>query len=196
MVDPIAKLEAALRVNAALLVHAQRLIAAYIAPESDRAAIISELIRLLDGPPQREAKRLAEGALGEANGAEEEEPALTLQIRNLPPRFWAQVLVVGTTGVLFVVSPFRPDWIEAICGGFDPDQHSGSIDERPNRRNEAAGFARGCVDRRGAKIAGELFVETDRAGRPFPWRRSIVPWGITTRLTHARREPICPLTGS
>jgi hypothetical protein len=57
MVDRIAKLEAALRVNAALLVHAQRLIAAYTtAPESDRAAIISELIRLLDGPAQREAK--------------------------------------------------------------------------------------------------------------------------------------------
>jgi hypothetical protein len=116
MVDRIAKLEAALRVNAALLVHAQRLIAAYIAPESDRAAIISELIRLLDGPAHREAKRLAERALGEARGIEEEEPALTLQIRNLPLRFWAQAVVGGTTGVLFVVTPFRPDWIEAIWG--------------------------------------------------------------------------------
>ena len=89
MVDRIAKLEAALRVNASLLVHAQRLISAYIAPESDRAAIISELIRLLDGPAQREAKRLAEVALGEARGFEEKEPELTLRIRNLPPRFWA-----------------------------------------------------------------------------------------------------------
>jgi hypothetical protein len=116
MVDRIAKLEAALRVNAALLVHAQRLIAAYIAPESDRAAIISELIRLLDGPAQREARRLTEVALGEVRGVEEEEPALTLQIRNLPPRVWAQIVVRGTTGLLFVVTPFRPDWIEAICG--------------------------------------------------------------------------------
>jgi hypothetical protein len=128
MVDRIAKLEAALRVNAALLVHAQRLIAAYIAPESDRAAIISELIRLLDGPAQREAKRLSEVALSEAKGVEEEEPALTLQIRNLPPRFWAQVVVGGTTGFLYVATPFRPDWIEAICGGCDPDQHDGSIE--------------------------------------------------------------------
>ena len=128
MVDRVAKLEAALRVNAALLVHAQRLTAAYAAPESDRAAIISELIWLLDGPAQREAKRLTEEALGEARGVEEEEPALTLQIRNLPPRFWAQVVAGGTTGVLFVVTPLRPDWIEAICGGFDPDQHSGSIE--------------------------------------------------------------------
>jgi hypothetical protein len=128
MVDRIAKLEAALRVNAALLVHAQRLIAAYIAPESDRDAIISELIRLFDGPAQREAKRLAEGALGEAGGVAEEELGLTLQIRSLPPRFWAQVVVGGTAGVLFVVTPFRSDWIEAVFGGFDPDQHGGSIE--------------------------------------------------------------------
>jgi hypothetical protein len=128
MVDRIAKLEAALRVNAALLVHAQRLIAAYIAPESDKAAIISELIRLLDGPAQCEAKRLTEGALGEARGVEEEEPALSLQMRNFPPRFWAQVVAGGTTGVLFVLTRFRPDWIEAFGGGFGPDQHSGSIE--------------------------------------------------------------------
>jgi hypothetical protein len=128
MVDRIAKLEAALRVNVALLFHAQRLIAAYIATESDRAAIISELIRLFDGPAQREAKRLADEALREARGIEEEESVLTLQIRNLPPRFWAQVVVVGMTGLLYVVTPFRPDWIEAICGGFDPDRHDGSIE--------------------------------------------------------------------
>jgi hypothetical protein len=100
----------------------------YIAPESDRAAIISELIRLLDGPAQREAKRLSEVALSEAKGVEEEGQALTLQIRNLPPRFWAQVVVGGTTGFLYVATPFRPDWIEAICGGCDPDQHDGSIE--------------------------------------------------------------------
>jgi hypothetical protein len=128
MVDRIAKLEVALRVNVALLFHAQRLIAAYIGSESDRAAIISELIRLFDGPAQREAKRLADEAPREARGIEEEEPVLTLQIRNLPPRFWAQVVVVGMTGLLYVVTPFRPDWIEAICGGFDPDRHDGSIE--------------------------------------------------------------------
>jgi hypothetical protein len=83
----------------------------YIAPESDRAAIISELIRLLDGPAQREAKRLSEVALSEATGVEEEDQALG-----------------GTTGFLYVATPFRPDWIEAICGGCDPDQHSGSIE--------------------------------------------------------------------
>jgi hypothetical protein len=48
MVDRTAKLEAALRVNAALRVKAGRLIAAYVAPESDRAPIINELIALFD----------------------------------------------------------------------------------------------------------------------------------------------------
>jgi hypothetical protein len=83
MIDRMAKLEAALRVNASLLVHAQRLISAYIAPESDRAAIISELIRLLDGPAQREAKRLAEVALGEAEEVSmSESPTFT---KSAPP---------------------------------------------------------------------------------------------------------------
>ena len=44
----------------------ERLIAAYVAPESGRAAIINELIALFDGPAQREAERLATEALGEA----------------------------------------------------------------------------------------------------------------------------------
>ena len=65
MTERTAQLEAALRVNAALRVQAERLIAAYIAPESDRVAIISELIRLFDGPAQREAQRLTREALGE-----------------------------------------------------------------------------------------------------------------------------------
>jgi hypothetical protein len=67
--DRTAKLEAALRVNAALRVQAERLIAAFIAPESDRGAIINELIALFDGPAQREAERLAAEALGDAPDA-------------------------------------------------------------------------------------------------------------------------------
>jgi hypothetical protein len=60
--------EAALRVNVALRVRAERLIAAYVSPESDRAAIINELITLFDGPAQREAQRLASEAFGEDFG--------------------------------------------------------------------------------------------------------------------------------
>jgi hypothetical protein len=59
------QLEAALRANSALRVEAERLIAAYVAPESERAAIIHELIVLFDGPAQREAQALAAKALCE-----------------------------------------------------------------------------------------------------------------------------------
>lgn len=63
------QLEAALRVTRALCVQAERLIAAYVAPESDRVGIVNELIRLFDGPAQREAQRLAMEALGEVGGS-------------------------------------------------------------------------------------------------------------------------------
>ena len=63
------KLKAALEANVALRVEAERLIAAYVAPESGRAAIINELIMLFDGPQQREAERLAHEALAENQGA-------------------------------------------------------------------------------------------------------------------------------
>ena len=61
MVIRIAKLEAALRVNAALLVHAQRGLNRRLhgTDNQTKPPSISELIRLLDGPAQREAKRLA-----------------------------------------------------------------------------------------------------------------------------------------
>jgi hypothetical protein len=57
--------EAGLHVNTALRVQAERLIASYVAPESDRGSIINEIIALFDELAQREADRLAE-ALGEA----------------------------------------------------------------------------------------------------------------------------------
>ena len=62
-----AQLEAALRANAALRVQAEGLIAAYVAPESNRHTIINELIALFDGPAQREAQSLAAQAFGEAS---------------------------------------------------------------------------------------------------------------------------------
>jgi hypothetical protein len=57
---------AALDAHVAVRIQAERLIAAYIAPESDRAAIINELITLFDGPEQREAQQLATEALNMA----------------------------------------------------------------------------------------------------------------------------------
>jgi hypothetical protein len=58
---------------------------------------------------------------------EGEEPMAAPQMRNVPRGFWAKVIVGVTAGLLYVVTPFRPDWIEAI-GGFDPDQHDGSVE--------------------------------------------------------------------
>jgi hypothetical protein len=60
------RLTAALAANVALRVEAERLIAAYIEPNSDRLAVIKELIILFNGPRQREAQRLAAGALDKA----------------------------------------------------------------------------------------------------------------------------------
>jgi hypothetical protein len=62
------KLAAALDANVALRVQAERLIAAYVEPESDRPVIINDLIRRFDGPQQREAQRLTQEALGDATG--------------------------------------------------------------------------------------------------------------------------------
>jgi hypothetical protein len=62
------RLSAALDANVALRVEAERLIEAYVAPESDRAAIINELITLFDGPQQREAQKLADEAGRDTDG--------------------------------------------------------------------------------------------------------------------------------
>jgi hypothetical protein len=61
MVDRTAKLEAALRVNAALRVQAEQMIAAYVAPESDRGSIINELIALFDGRSSARRRGLRHG---------------------------------------------------------------------------------------------------------------------------------------
>jgi hypothetical protein len=63
------KLSAALFANASLREQAEQLIAAYVAPESDRPTIMNDLIRLFDGPEQREAARLAAEALSDARGS-------------------------------------------------------------------------------------------------------------------------------
>jgi hypothetical protein len=46
----------ALSPTPAVRVQAELLIAAYVAPESDRETILNELIALFDGPQQREAE--------------------------------------------------------------------------------------------------------------------------------------------
>jgi hypothetical protein len=63
MIDP-AELEAAIRAQGALIVEAQREIERYLTKEIESADLVNRLIRLFDGPDQREAARLAREALG------------------------------------------------------------------------------------------------------------------------------------
>jgi hypothetical protein len=41
--------------------------------------------------------------------------------------FWVETGLAALAGLLCVITPFWPDWIEAISG-WDPDQHDGSVE--------------------------------------------------------------------
>jgi len=43
-------------------------------------------------------------------------------------RYWAGLALGAFAGVLAVITPFWPDWIEAVSG-WDPDQHDGSVEK-------------------------------------------------------------------
>ena len=45
----------------------------------------------------------------------------------LQRRLWLKTFIGAGTGVLSVVTPIWPDWIEAVSG-WDPDQHDGSAE--------------------------------------------------------------------
>jgi len=47
--------------------------------------------------------------------------------KKLRRRFWVETVLASVAGVLCVIMPIWPDWIEAISG-WDPDQHSGSAE--------------------------------------------------------------------
>ena len=42
-------------------------------------------------------------------------------------RFWIEAGLALTTGLLAIITPFFPDWIEFVFG-WDPDQHDGSLE--------------------------------------------------------------------
>jgi len=65
MNDRLAELESALRAQAALFFEAQSLLTAYLSKQIESPLLIDRLLKLLDGPEQREAERLAREALGE-----------------------------------------------------------------------------------------------------------------------------------
>ncbi len=47
--------------------------------------------------------------------------------RNFRPLFWIEVGLAAVTGLLALITPVFPDWIEAVSG-WDPDQHDGSVE--------------------------------------------------------------------
>jgi hypothetical protein len=59
------RLEPAIRAQSALISEAQAEITRYLAKEIEAAELVDRLIRILDGPEQREAQRLAREALGD-----------------------------------------------------------------------------------------------------------------------------------
>jgi hypothetical protein len=68
MTDRTTELEAAVRAQDALIAEAQGLMTRYLANEVEPAELVNNLLRLLDGPQQREAQRLVREALGEDFG--------------------------------------------------------------------------------------------------------------------------------
>jgi hypothetical protein len=47
--------------------------------------------------------------------------------RTLPRRFWFEIGMASTTGLLALITPIFPDWIELVSG-WDPDRHDGSVE--------------------------------------------------------------------
>jgi hypothetical protein len=47
--------------------------------------------------------------------------------RNLRGWFWIESVLAFVSGLLCLITPFSPDWIELISG-WDPDQHNGAVE--------------------------------------------------------------------
>lgn len=47
--------------------------------------------------------------------------------KNLRRRFWVETVLASAAGILCLITPIWPDWIEMISG-WDPDQHDGSAE--------------------------------------------------------------------
>jgi hypothetical protein len=62
------QLEPAIRAQGALIADAQAEITRYLAKQVEASELVDSLLKLLDGPQQREAQRLVREALGEDSG--------------------------------------------------------------------------------------------------------------------------------
>jgi hypothetical protein len=66
MTDRTAELEAALRAQDVLIVEAQAEITNYLSKEIEAPEFVNRIIRLFDGPEQREAQRLTREVLADS----------------------------------------------------------------------------------------------------------------------------------
>ena len=48
-------------------------------------------------------------------------------MRNMRRLFWVEICLAAITGLLALITPIFPDWIEFVSG-WDPDQHDGSVE--------------------------------------------------------------------
>lgn len=48
-------------------------------------------------------------------------------MRNIRRLFWVEVGLAAVTGLLALITPIFPDWVEFVSG-WDPDQHDGSVE--------------------------------------------------------------------
>jgi uncharacterized membrane protein len=48
---------------------------------------------------------------------------------NFRPLFWIEIGLAAITGLLALITPIFPDWIEFVSG-WDPDQHNGSVERK------------------------------------------------------------------
>jgi len=47
--------------------------------------------------------------------------------RSVRVQFWLETILGSVTGLLFLVTVIRRDWVEGVFG-WDPDQHSGAVE--------------------------------------------------------------------
>jgi uncharacterized membrane protein len=47
--------------------------------------------------------------------------------RSIRGLFWVEIGLAAVTGLLALITPIFPDWIELVSG-WDPDQHDGSVE--------------------------------------------------------------------
>ncbi len=47
--------------------------------------------------------------------------------KSMRPLFWTEAGLGSLTGILALITPVFPDWIEFISG-WDPDQHDGTVE--------------------------------------------------------------------